>query len=301
MRLERQDDVAVLRMNDGRANAIGPPFLDGLDAAMDALGDARALVVVGVGSIFSAGLDLPRLIALDEREMQAFIARFSDVMLRLFALPLPVVAAVNGHAIAGGCVLALQADVRLCAERDGTKIGLNETALGIGLPSVVVETLRFRVPASSLVPLALEGRLVGPREAHALGLVDELVAPDALEARAVDRARARRHPRRRLRAGQVAPPRPRDRARARRGRRRRRPLDRHLALARRPGPPPRRRRPPPEIAALILLDKNSGRVRDPGSGIVPQPPVRVLVRGDDFSLDYNHCRRKSIDFALIGH
>jgi len=187
--IERRDEVAILRLDDGRANAIGPAFLDGMEGALDGLGDARAVVVVGFGAIFSAGLDLPSLIALDEPAMQAFIARFGEVMLRLFTLPRPVVAAVNGHAVAGGCVLALQADVRVGADREGTKIGLNETALGIGLPSVVVETLRFRVPASSLVPIALEGRLFGARDALALGLLDELAAPEALEARAVARAR----------------------------------------------------------------------------------------------------------------
>lgn len=188
MQIERQDGIAVLTMSAGKANAIGPAFLDALEASLDALADARALVITGQGTIFSAGLDLPSLIDLDALQMEAFIDRFSVIMLRLFELPIPVVAAVNGHAIAGGCVLALQADVRIAADGP-TRMGLNETALGIGLPSSVVETLRFRVPASSLVPLALEGKLVPKREALALGLVDELVEPTALPARALERAR----------------------------------------------------------------------------------------------------------------
>lgn len=188
MQIERHDGIAVLTMTHGKANAIGPAFLDALEARLGELGDARALVITGHGAIFSAGLDLPSLIQLDEPAMRAFIDRFSVIMLRLFELPIPVLAAVNGHAIAGGCVLAMQADVRLGVDGGG-KMGLNETALGIGLPAVVVETLRFRVPPSSLVPVALEGKLVPPRDALALGLLDELVAASALITRALERAR----------------------------------------------------------------------------------------------------------------
>ncbi len=86
-------------------------------------------------------------------------------------------AAVNGHAIAGGCVLAMQADLRIAADREA-RIGLNETQLGIGLPSVVLETLRFQVLPTSLPALTMEGRLFAPREALQLGLVHEL-APEA--------------------------------------------------------------------------------------------------------------------------
>jgi enoyl-CoA hydratase len=189
MKLEKRGDVALLRIAEGKANAIGPAWLTEMNRVCDELpaSRARALVVTGEGSAFSAGLDLPSLLPFDEAEMRAFIARFSQTMLRLFELPLPVVAAVNGHAVAGGCVLAIQADVRLMTERS-CFFGLNEVVLGIGLPAVVVETLRCQVPASSLLPVALEGRLFGPADALRLGLVHELVAPDALEARALARA-----------------------------------------------------------------------------------------------------------------
>src|SRR6267143_787803 len=88
---------------------------------------------------------------------------------------------------AGGCVLALQADVRIGADRDA-RIGLNETQLGIGLPLAVVETLRWQVPGPSLAPLALEGRLVSPREALQLGLLHEVVPEADLLTRALERA-----------------------------------------------------------------------------------------------------------------
>ncbi|HSP19744.1 MAG TPA: enoyl-CoA hydratase/isomerase family protein [Myxococcaceae bacterium] len=191
MELEVIGGVAVLSMRTGKANAMGTAFFDRLSTQLDALesSHAAALVLTGEGRAFSAGLDLREVTALDRAGLERFIRRFSEVMLRVFALPLPVVAAINGHAIAGGCVLALQADVRLAAAGDA-RIGLNEVQNGLGLPAVVLETLRCQVPARTLAPVALEGRLVGPEEAHALGLVDEVVPPAQLLAAAVLRASA---------------------------------------------------------------------------------------------------------------
>jgi enoyl-CoA hydratase len=191
MRLERLDQVALLRMNTGKANAIGPAFLDGLNSRLDELGDARALVLTGYEGFFCAGLDLPTLLDFDETRMRAFISRFSSTMVRVFSLDLPVVAAVNGHAVAGGCVLMMQADVRLAVDGSAQKvvIGLNEVPLGIGLPTVVVETLRAQVPPPSLLPVALEGRLLSPPQALALGLVESLHPAGELVDRALERAR----------------------------------------------------------------------------------------------------------------
>jgi enoyl-CoA hydratase len=149
--------------------------------------DARALVITGDGRSFSAGLALPQLLGLDRATMRTFMAEFKRAMLRVFALPMPVVAAIDGHAIAGGCVLASQCDVRIAADRP-LKIGVNEVQLGIGLPAVVLESLRAFLPASSLVKVALQGGLFEPHDALALRLIDDVVASDRLLARACERA-----------------------------------------------------------------------------------------------------------------
>jgi Delta3-Delta2-enoyl-CoA isomerase len=189
MNIERSDGIALLRMTAGKANAIGPAWLERMNVLLDELQahPPRALVVTGEGRAFSAGLDLPALLRNSPESLTAFIRDFSEVMLRFFTHPWPVVAAINGHAIAGGCVLALQADHRLMAAGEG-RIGLNEVQLGIGLPVVVVETLRCQVPAASLLPVAIEGALFLPEEALRLGLVQEVVAAEELLERAFQRA-----------------------------------------------------------------------------------------------------------------
>jgi enoyl-CoA hydratase len=189
MRIEHAGDVALVRMEAGKANAIGPAFLSSLSALLDGLAGASAAVITGQGSAFSAGLDLPSLVELDRPAMRGFMQRFDEVTLRIFELPVPLVAAINGHAIAGGCVLALQCDVRLIADGP-TKIGLNEARLGIGLPPSAIEALRFQLPPSSLVPVAIEGTLFAPMEAKQLGLVDDVVPSAEVLARGLERARA---------------------------------------------------------------------------------------------------------------
>ncbi len=191
MQLERHDELAVLRMNAGKANAINDALLDGLSAQLDAFeaSDARALVITGYERFFSAGLDLVSFIDFDRAAMGAFMQRFDAVMLRVFSTSRPVVAAVNGHAIAGGCVLAMQADWRVLAEGK-TRFGINETALGIGLPSTVVEPFRDQLAPDAFARACLGGELFDATTSKDLGLVHEIVAADNVETVALAKARA---------------------------------------------------------------------------------------------------------------
>jgi enoyl-CoA hydratase len=189
MQIERVDDIAILRMNAGKANAMDRAFLERLGALLDQCRDAGAVIITGYERFFSAGLSLPGLVDLDRPAMTEFIDLFSRTMARVYTLRMPVIAAINGHALAGGCVLALQTDRRIIVD-DGIKLGLNEVQLGIGLPALVIETLRAEVPPTSLGPLAREGRVVMPHEALSLDLVHALAQTDDLESRALDSARS---------------------------------------------------------------------------------------------------------------
>jgi enoyl-CoA hydratase len=190
MRIERHDEVAVIHLETPPANAITGAFLEKLVALLDEAKRARAAVLTGVGKFFSGGLDLRPLIDLDRPTMRAFMTQFEHGMLKLFELPVPLVAAINGHAVAGGCVMALQCDVRLIADNDALRIGLNETQIGLGLPPAVVEPLVLQLPPKSMARVALQGELFSPRDALQVGLVDEVVPAAELLTKAIARAKA---------------------------------------------------------------------------------------------------------------
>jgi len=184
------DGIATIRFDDGKANAIDGNFLEGLNGSLDRAerDAANAVILTGREGLFCAGLNLKRLPSLPARELQVTLELFTDVMLRVFLFPRPVVAAVNGHAIAGGGVLMLAADARIAA--DGPyKLGLNEVAIGITLPSFVVDIGIATLPPRHHAETLLHGRLYSPAEALQVGYVDRVVATTGLEAAAREAAK----------------------------------------------------------------------------------------------------------------
>lgn len=185
--IERRGPVALLTLDNPPANALGSPVLAELAAAVEALrtDDARAVVLTGAGRFFSAGLDLfevARLVTSPDAE--SFARLFDDVVTALFALEKPVVAAINGHAIAGGAVLAATADFRLIADSD-LKIGLTEIQVGVAFPTSALEAVRFSCAGPHLRELLYRGQTYRPADAVARALADELVPAAELQARAL--------------------------------------------------------------------------------------------------------------------
>jgi enoyl-CoA hydratase len=183
------EGILTLRLAHGKASALDIELLGALLSELEgAAGDVRALILTGTGSIFCAGVDLFRLTQGGADYVRGFLPPLSRVLRTLFAFPKPVVAAVNGHAIAGGCILVLACDVRLMAEGTG-RIGVPELLVGVPYPAVALELVRFAVPPDKVQALVYTGRTLPPREALATGLVDEVVAPAELPARAQEVAR----------------------------------------------------------------------------------------------------------------
>ena len=153
----------------------------------------RPLLIMGAGDVFSAGLNLKEVAELDRPGMEAFLGLLDDVMDTLYGHPGPSVACVNGHAIAGGCVIALCCDVRIAVDDPRVRIGLNEVALGLEFPPKILELVRCRLPANSFDRVVLESGLYDPRTALSLGLVDEVSADVHAAARSA-LARLAAHP-----------------------------------------------------------------------------------------------------------
>jgi enoyl-CoA hydratase len=145
------------------------------------------VVLVGRENIFCAGVDLLRVVDGGAEYLRAFLPALVTLFETVFCYPKPVVAAVNGHAIAGGCVLACAADQRLMA-RDTGRIGVPELLVGVPFPSTALEIMRFTVAPQYFQQLIFSGSTFAPQEAVVRGLVDEIVAPQELLDRAVQAA-----------------------------------------------------------------------------------------------------------------
>jgi len=183
--------VRELRLDRPPANALSPDLISALRQAVEsAPGEgARALVISGSPRMFSGGLDVPHLIQLDRPAIAATWRDFYAMMRALATCPVPLAAAVTGHAPAGGAVISLFCDYRVMSEGD-FKIGLNEVPVGIPLPPVIFKAMRRVVGGRQAERLCVAGLLISGDEALRVGLVDELAAPERVVERAVEWCRS---------------------------------------------------------------------------------------------------------------
>lgn len=184
-----QDGIAVVTMRHGKANALDIEFCDVLAAKFRSLrDDAEAVVLTGQGTIFSAGVDLKRASAGGAGYIREFLSSLHKMFDAVFFQPRPVVAAINGHAIAGGAVLAACADRRIMARGAG-RIGVTELQVGVPFPALAFEILRFALPPRSLPEFMLGAATYETEVALARGWVDAAVEPNRLMRDALAAAR----------------------------------------------------------------------------------------------------------------
>ena len=189
IRIERQGRLVVLRLDKARGNAIDEPLVEALAAHAGELAKDDSVGGVLLASahpkLFCPGLDLVSLTGYDRGAMDRFMAKFAAAVWALYGLPRPVVAAVGGAAVAGGCILALTADHRML--KRGAPIGLNEVKVGLPLPWSITLLLRATVHPPALSRIALLGRNFADEEALLAGLADEVVDGEGFEAKALAR------------------------------------------------------------------------------------------------------------------
>lgn len=162
-----------IRMAHPAKNALGNDLMGWLEEELARAGD-QPVLLVGTDDAFCAGLNLVELAELKGDDLAAFCMRVDKLGEALYTHPAPTVACVNGHAIAGGCVLAMCCDHRVATSNPRTKIGLNEVALGVSFPLRILKMLVQRLPNQHRARVLLGAGLFGPEEALRLGLVDEL-------------------------------------------------------------------------------------------------------------------------------
>lgn len=178
---EQRGAVRVLTLEHGKVNALDVELLAALAEELRALEQAPpgALVLTGAGRAFSAGVDLHRVLDGGSEYAVQLLEGLDTVLLGLFDAPFPVVCALNGHAIAGGYVLACATDHRVMAEGRG-RVGVPELAVGVPWPSIALELVRYALPPNRVQELVYLGETYAAADAQARGLVDALASPEQL-------------------------------------------------------------------------------------------------------------------------
>lgn len=179
---EDHEGIVLLTLAHGKVNALDAELARALDARLEEAEatDVRAVVLTGRGGSFSAGVDLFRLLDGGDEYLDTFLAHLRRAFARLFTFPKPLVAALNGHAIAGGAIVAAGADRRI-AMRGRGRAGVPELKVGVPFPAMAFEMLRVAVSDRHFSELLYRGETYEMEEAVEVGLVDELVDPAAEE------------------------------------------------------------------------------------------------------------------------
>ncbi len=185
--IEDRGALRVVTLAHGPVNALDLELCAALTTAVEEAEDpaVHGLLLRAEGKAFSAGVDLLRILDEGEPYIRAFLPALTKTLVRLFALEKPVVAAVGGHAIAGGCLVALSADRRIMAAGRG-KVGVPELKVGVPFPLIALEMLRFSLRPEVLGEVIGDGLLADPEGARELGLIHEVVPAEDLESRALE-------------------------------------------------------------------------------------------------------------------
>lgn len=188
------DEAVVLAFARPPANAFNLAFVEEFSACLSSLAadpPRGGLVVTGEGAVFSGGVDFKEMPTYAAAEKRRMIEAINRMITLLYGFPRATVAAVNGHAAGGAFVVLLGCDARLAVPSAETKLALSEVTAGIPYPACPMEVVKAELQPHVRRVLALTGQVIAPQQAQAFGIIDELVPPDRLIARAVELARSR--------------------------------------------------------------------------------------------------------------
>lgn len=177
-----KDHLSLITLDRGRSNALNREMIIELNDMLNSISadpNIAGVIITGKAPFFSAGLDLVELYNYNEGEVESFWRLFLDFTANITSFKKPLVAAINGHSPAGGCIIALACDYRVMAEGKFI-IGLNEVPVGIIVPNSIFNLYAFWLGSGNASRSLLEGKLFSPDEALKAGLVDELVNPESI-------------------------------------------------------------------------------------------------------------------------
>ncbi len=184
--LNKDEDIATITLSRGKVNALN-------DAVVEEIGEAfreseqdpnvRAVILTGSGKFFSFGFDIPQFLSYSKEEFTRYLTSFSDLYTEVFLFPKPVIAALNGHATAGACMLATACDLRIMVQGKA-KVSLNEIGFGSSVFAGSVDMLKFCVGDRAAQEILYSGAMYTAEQAIEIGLVDQIVSEEDLSERA---------------------------------------------------------------------------------------------------------------------
>jgi enoyl-CoA hydratase len=182
------DQTLLLTIDRPPVNALDLEAIAALEAAFtEAAHQAprNGVVLTGGGAVFSAGVDTRAFAAYGRDQRHEMVRAITRMVARLLAIPVPVVAAINGHALGGGFVLMLACDHRIATEAESAKLGMTEAKAGIPFPAGPLEVMRHELAPELLRRLTLTSAVLGTRELKQAGVIDALCAADEVKAHAI--------------------------------------------------------------------------------------------------------------------
>ena len=189
--ITRNERVVTLTLARGKVNAINPQLIRELQTTLDDLEkdrDIRAIILTGAGKFFSFGFDVPELLSFDRSAFRMFLNAMTSLKIRLFLYPKPIIAAINGHATGGGCMLVITGDYRIMVTGNA-KIALNEMNLAVPVFASTAAILEFIIGRHNTEKFLYDGLMLTAEEVYPLGLINQLSTPETLVADAQNKAR----------------------------------------------------------------------------------------------------------------
>jgi 3,2-trans-enoyl-CoA isomerase len=180
---QKSDGIATLMIRRGKVNALNVTVVNEMRESLKTFEsdpEVKSVILTAYGKFFSFGFDIPEFLSFTKEQFTEFLVNFADLYTYIFRYPKPVVAALNGHTIAGGCMLALACDHRIMISGKA-KISLNEIGFGSSVFAGSVEMLRFWVGSAKATEVLFSGALYSAQEAKNLGLIHEVAAADELK------------------------------------------------------------------------------------------------------------------------
>ena len=177
---EKLEEISIITLDDGKANAMGPNMIEALNNALDKAQErSRAVLIIGRPGLLSGGFDLSIIKSGDNNAIQAMVNAGARLLMRIYGFSIPVVMATTGHGVALGGFLLLAADYRFGVEGD-YKIGLNEVALGMTLPPFAQMLAKSRIPPQYLTNTVINAHIYDPESAQQVGFLDEVTPVESL-------------------------------------------------------------------------------------------------------------------------